>query len=38
MHIARITAAIESAYDEISSLVYEAIVSSRHRWKLARSQ
>jgi hypothetical protein len=25
-----------SAHDEISSLVYEAIVSSRHRWKLAR--
>jgi hypothetical protein len=30
--------AIKGEHDEISNLVYEAIVSSRHRWKLARSQ
>jgi hypothetical protein len=35
---ARTKQAIIGEHDEISNLVYEAIVSSRRRWKLARSQ
>jgi hypothetical protein len=35
---ARTKQAITGEHDEISNLVYEAIVSSRRRWKLARSQ